>query len=284
MARSRELAGRLHNLMADPDGGFWLATSTGLAHHVPTLWSTPRELASFTRPASTIFQARNGDLFIQHDNELLHRHEGHWRAFRLPLGHEGGLVRTDAMAEMPDGRILLGGRPTPAMFFDRERGTFAPLVHPRGWFVEVLNRARGGGAWVLTTETESQRRHLERFDGTHFEDVATGSDRWRTLPPRAVVDLADGGWIVVPDGDGYGEGRGHALRTRRRRGWRADVADRGARGVAGPPVVRLARRSLRARRRQLAAAALGAAVGAVDRARPRRHGLGRLGLRRAPFA
>ena len=76
LARSRELAGRLHNLMADPDGGFWLATSTGLAHHVPTLWSTPRELASFTRPASTIFQARNGDLFIQHDNELLRRHEG----------------------------------------------------------------------------------------------------------------------------------------------------------------------------------------------------------------
>jgi signal transduction histidine kinase/CheY-like chemotaxis protein len=213
MARSRELAGRLHNLMADSDGGFWLATSTGLAHHGPTLWSTPRELASFTRPASTIFQARNGDLFIQHDNELLRRHGGHWRAFRLPLGHEGGLVRTDAMAEMPDGRILLGGRPTPAMFFDRERGTFSPLVHPRGWFVEVLNQARGGGVWVLTTETESQRRHLERFDGTHFEDVAIGSDRWRTLPPRSVVDLADGGWIVVPDGDGYGEGRGHALRT-----------------------------------------------------------------------
>ena len=213
MARSRELAGRLYNLMADSDGGFWLATSTGLAHHVPTLWSTPRELASFTRPASTIFQARNGDLFIQHDNELLRRHEGHWRAFRLPLGHEGGLVRTDAMAEMPDGRILLGGRPTPAMLFDRERGTFSPLVHPRGWFVEVLNQARTGGVWVLTTETESQRRHLERFDGTHFEDVATGSDRWRTLPPRSVVDLADGGWIVVPDGDGYGEGRGHTLRT-----------------------------------------------------------------------
>jgi hypothetical protein len=213
LARSRELAGRLHNLLADPDGGFWLATSTGLAHHVPTLWSTPRELASFTRPASTIFQARNGDLFVQHDTELLRRHDGHWQAFQLPLGHEIGLVRTDAMAELPDGRILLGGRPTPAMFFDPGRGTFSPVVHPRGWFVEVLNGARGGGAWVLTTESESQRRHLERFDGRTFEDVATGSDRWRTLPPRAVIDLADGGWIVVPDGDGYGEGRGRTLRT-----------------------------------------------------------------------
>jgi len=213
LARSRELAGRLHNLLADPDGGFWLATSTGLAHHVPTLWSTPRELASFTRPASTIFQARNGDLFVQHDTEVLRRHDGHWQAFQLPLGHEIGLVRTDAMAELPDGRILLGGRPTPAMFFDPGRGTFSPVVHPRGWFVEVLNGARGGGAWVLTTESESQRRHLERFDGRTFEDVATGSDRWRTLPPRAVVDLADGGWIVVPDGDGYGEGRGRTLRT-----------------------------------------------------------------------
>ena len=93
------------------------------------------------------------------------------------------------------------------------RGTFAPVVHPRGWFVEVLNASRGGGAWVLTTETDSQRRHLERFDGVAFVDVATGSDRWRTLPPRAVIDLADGRWIVVPDGDGYGEGRGRAMRT-----------------------------------------------------------------------
>ena len=213
LGRSRELAGRLHNMLADPDGGFWLATSTGLAHHVPTLWSTPRELAAFTRPASTIFEARNGDLFIQHDNELLRRHEGHWRAFPLPLGHEGGLLRTDAIAEMPDGRLVLGGRPTPAMFFDRASGVFSPIVHPRGWFVEILNPARAGGAWVLTTESGSQRRHLERFDGTQFEDVAIGSDRWRTLPPRAVVDLADGGWIVLPDGDGYGEGRGHTLRT-----------------------------------------------------------------------
>ena len=76
VGRTRELAGRLHNIMADPDGGFWLATSTGLAHHVPTLWSTPHELAAFTRPSSTMFEARNGDLFIQHDNELLQRHDG----------------------------------------------------------------------------------------------------------------------------------------------------------------------------------------------------------------
>ncbi len=211
--RSRELAGRLHNMMADPDGGFWLATSTGLAHHVPTLWSTPRELAAFTRPASTIFEARNGDLFILHDKDLLARQDGRWRAYPLPSGREGGLVRTDAMAEMPDGRILLGGRPTPAMFFDRGRGRFTAVAHPRGWFVEVLNPARGGGAWVLTTDTESQRRHLERFDGARFEDVATGSDRWRTLPPRSVVDLDDGRFVVVPDGDGYGEGRGHELHT-----------------------------------------------------------------------
>jgi signal transduction histidine kinase/CheY-like chemotaxis protein len=213
VARTRELAGRLHNMMADPDGGFWLATSTGLAHHVPTLWSTPHELAAFTRPSSAMFETRNGDLFIQHDNELLHRRDGVWRAFPLPFGRQGGLARTDGIVEMPDGRILLGGRPTAAQFFDPVRGTFTAVVHPRGWFVEVLNPSRGGGAWVLTTETDSQRRHLERFDGVTFVDVATGSDRWRTLPPRAVIDLADGRWIVVPDGDGYGEGRDRTMRT-----------------------------------------------------------------------
>jgi len=117
------------------------------------------------------------------------------------------------MAEMPDGRILLGGRPAAAMFFDPAGGTFSPVAHPRGWFVEVLNPARAGGVWVLTTETATQRRHLERFDGARFEDVAVGSDRWRTLPPRSVLDLADGRFIVVPDGDGYGEGRGNTLRT-----------------------------------------------------------------------
>jgi signal transduction histidine kinase/CheY-like chemotaxis protein len=211
--RMRELAGRLHNTLSDPDGGFWLATSTGVAHHVPTLWHTPLELSAYTRPSSTIFEARNGDLLVQHDNELLVRHDGRWRAFPLPLGREGGLTRTDAIAELADGRILVGGRPAQAMFFDRTRGTFTPVVHPRGWFVEVLNQARDGGAWVLTTETESQRRHLERFDGTRFEDWVTGSMRWRTLPPRAVVELVDGRFIVVPDGDGYGEGRGRTLRT-----------------------------------------------------------------------
>jgi signal transduction histidine kinase/CheY-like chemotaxis protein len=214
LPRMRELAGRLHNMLADPDGGFWLATSTGLAHHVPTLWRTPRELVDFVRPASTIFEARNGDLLIQHDNELIYRHAGVWRAFPLPLGREGGLVRTDAIVELPDGRILFGGRPTPAMFFDREHGTFTPVVHPKGWFVEVLNPAREGGAWMLTTEANaSQRRHIEKYDGLTFTDWIAGSDRWRTLPPRGVVDVSDGRWLVVPDGDGYGEGRGHTLTT-----------------------------------------------------------------------
>jgi signal transduction histidine kinase/CheY-like chemotaxis protein len=213
VTRSGELAGRLLNAMSDPDGGFWLATSTGLAHHVPTLWRTPRALAGFTRPASTIFEARNGDLFIQHDNELLHRTDGRWRSIPLPLGREGGLARTNAIVELADGRILLGGRPTPATIFDRASGTFTVLAHPKGWFVEVLNPARDGGAWVLTTETESQRRHLERFDGTQFIHWVAGSDRWRTMPPRAVVDLTDGRWLVLPDGDGYGEGRGRTLRT-----------------------------------------------------------------------
>src|SRR6185503_3545994 len=157
VARSRELSGRLYSMVADPDGGFWLATSTGLAHHVPTLWRTPRELVDFVRPASTIFEARNGDLLIQHDNELIYRHAGVWRAFPLPLGREGGLVRTDAIVELPDGRILFGGRPTPAMFFDREHGTFTPVVHPKGWFVEVLNPAREGGAWMLTTEANASQ-------------------------------------------------------------------------------------------------------------------------------
>jgi signal transduction histidine kinase/CheY-like chemotaxis protein len=213
MPRIRELSGRLLNMLADPDGGFWLATSTGLAHHVPTLWRTPYELAGFVRPSSAIFEARNGDLFIQHDNELLYRHAERWRAYGLPQGREGGLSRTNGIAELKDGRILLGGRPAAAMFFDRARGTFTPVVHPRGWFVEVLNGARDGGAWMLTTETASARRHLERFDGTTFVDWVAGSERWRTLPPRAVVELSDGRWIVVPDGDGYGEGTGRTLRT-----------------------------------------------------------------------
>jgi len=212
MPRGRELAGRLLNVLSDPDGGFWLATSTGLAHNVPTLWHTPRELATFTRPSSTIFEARNGDLYIQHDDELLRRHDGRWRAFPFPSGRDGGLVRTEAIVELADGGILVGGRPSEAAIFDPARGAFTPIHHPRGWFVEVLSASHAGGAWVLTTDHD-QRRHLERFDGRTFVEKAAGSDRWRTLPPRSVVELSDGRWLVVPDGDGYGEGRGDVLRS-----------------------------------------------------------------------
>jgi signal transduction histidine kinase/CheY-like chemotaxis protein len=213
LPRTRELAGRLYNALPELDGGFWLATSTGLARHVPTLWRTPRELAAFTRPSSSVFEARNGDLLIQYDDQLLHRRNGRWRAFPLPAGRAGGLARTDAIVELGDGRILLGGMPSPAVFFDRDRGAFAPVRHPRGSFVEVLSAARNGGAWVLTTDPASQRRTLERYDGSRFVPVVTGSDRWRTLPPRSVTELGDGRWIVVPDGDGYGEGQGTRFRT-----------------------------------------------------------------------
>ena len=264
LARSRELAGRLHNLLADPDGGFWLATSTGLAHHVPTLWSTPRELASFTRPASTIFEARNGDLFIQHDNELLRRHDGSLAArSRCRSGTRSAWSAPTRWRRCRTGASCSAAGRRPAMFFDRERGTFTPRRAP----ARLVRRdpQRGAGRRRVGADDRNRGRSAAISNAStarRFEDVATGSDRWRTLPPRAVVDLADGALDR--------RARRGRLRRRprprpahaRRRRRRADVADRGARGVAGPPVVRLARRPLRARRRQLAAAALGAAVGA----------------------
>ena len=130
LPRMRELAGRLYGVLSDPDGGFWLATSTGLAHHVPALWRTPRELADFVRPSSTIFEARNGDL-------LDSARQPAPRAPRRPLAGLPPAARTRRRPDPHRCHRRAEGRAHPARRppdsgdgFDRARGTFTPVVHP----------------------------------------------------------------------------------------------------------------------------------------------------------
>ena len=107
VTRSDSLAGTIYDVLTEPGGGFWLATSEGLAHYSPPLWRTPVEVADLDAPVHSVLEDRQGRLWFAATEYLLELDGTVWRRFRLPYGVRSHTVRTHSLGLLPDGRIVI---------------------------------------------------------------------------------------------------------------------------------------------------------------------------------
>jgi hypothetical protein len=120
VTRSDSLAGTIFDVLTEPSGGFWLATSEGLAHCNPPLWRTPVEVADLDAPAGQVMVRGHGIPFGTGWNGLAkapsarrsaqpHRPNAQpWIVAGRPNHHPGGRRRP--------GRMRTPFRPGPRQF------------------------------------------------------------------------------------------------------------------------------------------------------------------------
>jgi signal transduction histidine kinase/CheY-like chemotaxis protein len=209
--RTSPLSGRLNAVRPAGDHAFWLATSLGLARHTPAAWRTPDELSDVMGHIAALFESRRGEVYALHERGLLRRTGGVWTIVTLPPGLRPDVSFTDNIAELPDGRILIGayaghgdqiafdGASLPV--FDPVRGQFDVVTHPDGRRLQLVAAGRPGRTWVITGSGDATR--LEIFDGQTFTPVFTAGRRWVSRP-RSLVELASGDVLIVADGTGIG--------------------------------------------------------------------------------
>lgn len=196
-------SGKLLAVLPMGDGSFFLGTSNGLAYHAAEVWRTPPELARFQEHASSLLETRSGEMYVIHGRQLLRRRSMRWSAHPLPPGFEGFLNRTQALAELPDGRLVLGEGPG-LLSFNPSTEKFAVISRGPRMNLYVMGSSKNGGVWVTTT-SDGIRYQLERYDGRRFEVVFDAGSIWRRTPPRTIVERKDGSILVVPSGQGFGE-------------------------------------------------------------------------------
>jgi signal transduction histidine kinase/ActR/RegA family two-component response regulator/streptogramin lyase len=196
VTRIDTLAGTIYDVLTEPGGAFWLATSEGLAHYNPPIWRTPVEVAGLDAPVHSVMEDRQGRLWFAATEYLLELDGTVWRRFRLPYGVRSHTVRTHCLGLLPDGRITLsvrrGDSDEDVLLFDPVHGSFQPLAHPEGRALGLITQRKDGTFLVVTRPGY----RLESYDGKEFRTVADLTPSWKGDDIRCLLQTGVGAfWI-----------------------------------------------------------------------------------------
>jgi signal transduction histidine kinase/CheY-like chemotaxis protein len=192
VTKSDSLAGTIYDVLTEPCGGFWLATSEGLAHYSPPIWRTPVEVADLDAPVHSILEDRQGRLWFAATEYLLELDGTVWRRHRLPGGVLSHTVRTHSLGLLPDGRITLQVGLTASdeqvQLFDPVRGSFQTLAHPEGRAIGLMTQRKDGTFWVVT----KPGYRMEIYDGKEFRTVVDLTKSWTGDDIRCLLETGGG--------------------------------------------------------------------------------------------
>ena len=163
------LSGVLLSANRGYSGQFWVGSSQGLALHSPALWKTPVGAPHFDDVVSAITEDRAGDIWFLSAQNLIRYDNSTWTAYPLPKGETAWAVFTDALAVLPDGRLVVLTSASHWLIFDPAKGTFHVLQHPRNRILRVFQQQPDGSLIAETYPAGSSTgMTLESFDGKEF--------------------------------------------------------------------------------------------------------------------
>src|SRR5258708_4023503 len=196
------LAGTPWEVVTEPDGGFWLATSEAVAHYAPPVWVTPELAQSLDQPVHSIVEDRQGRLWFSATEYVLVLDGSVWRSYRLPEGMRTHTVQTSSILALADGRILVKALKADVMevvlVLNPVTGQLRPLADPDNSAIALIAPRRDGTCWVWT----KPRRRLYIFDGRTFRFQFQVPSDWKQ-DVRNLVETAEGEvWVGGTDSIG----------------------------------------------------------------------------------
>ena len=84
MARHGPLSGIVYDVVTEPGGVFWIASTTGLGRYAPPLWRTPGRDKAFDQPVHGAVEDARGRLWFAATESLLELDGDTWRVHPLP--------------------------------------------------------------------------------------------------------------------------------------------------------------------------------------------------------
>jgi signal transduction histidine kinase/ActR/RegA family two-component response regulator len=135
VARYGPLSGIVYDIVTEPGGVFWIASTTGVGRYAPQLWRTPDAIKGLDQPVHAAVEDARGRLWFAATESLVELDGTAWRVHALPPDTQTVTNQTSSLAVLPDGRLAMtaaepGGHVV--LTFDPRTGRFGHLSHPKG--------------------------------------------------------------------------------------------------------------------------------------------------------
>ncbi len=191
VARDGPLSGLVYDVVTEPDGAFWIASTTGVGRYAPPLWRTPDPLKGLDQPVHAAIEGADGRLWFAATEALLELHHDRWRVHPLPPDTQTVPNQTSSLAQLPDGRLVMTANTLGVhglMTFDPRTRAFAGLTHPDG--LRMLQLWRGRGDRVLVRTDAPCRLEVWDRAGRHLLPALSAAGLCDKL--RELHDARDG--------------------------------------------------------------------------------------------
>lgn len=207
----RVITGLTTAVVSNPDQGFWLGTTNGVARYSPPLWRTPAELAATDGAVSAITGDSRGRVWLLSGEYLIEDDHDKWSRFRLPSGPRD-TVLTDSIDLLENGDLVMRGNSLAGIIvFNPDSSRFRAVQHPQGRKIGWTAKRNAGAEWVQVLDPDGIHWHLEIFDGMEFRP--SGVPAFATLRDLKTILEARNGDIWLGATNGLGMVRDGALRT-----------------------------------------------------------------------
>ena len=210
------LSAKINDIVVNPDGTFFLATSRGVALHVRYAWkSYTSALGAHGKPIqldqhmNALLEDRRHRMWFLGEKALFGLENNEWSEYSLPAGYATDFNESNSLGELPDGRILIQlssnavMRETYLATFDPEKNRFSPVKQPAGYKPIMFCRRADGTFLLALAALDGGDDAFVTFDGNIISHLTSIHAKWNTVYSRAMLEN-DKGEIWVGGTGGLG--------------------------------------------------------------------------------
>ena len=165
--KNRILNRVLNDVVVEPNGAFWLATGSGLAHFTPTLWRRAGERFDLRQRIKKIHEDLTGRLWFAAEDSFFLWSNDKWESYQF-----NPVVFTGDICSLKNGLLIVGISEAGGLALFNPVDKSYTVTFPFGKEkVRYYDQDKNGNCFIILQDLNGTSK-LIRYDGEHIETLA----------------------------------------------------------------------------------------------------------------
>ena len=197
VVKNRVLNRLLNDIVVEPNGTFWLATGSGLAHFSPTLWRNQTAKVDLKKRMKKIHEDLSGQLWFAAEDSFFLWSNGKWE-----LHEFNSAVFTGDICSLKNGLVVVGATDEGGLALFNPIDNSYSVTFPFGnEKIRYYDQDKNENCFIILQDSNGTSR-LIRYDGEHIERLAENLRIKKLAPGECeVTDIFETStgdiWIVT---------------------------------------------------------------------------------------